>query len=71
MAVDSLDAAAKRLQAALPLLTKLVSSSPHVPEHHTLENFRQTLKAAHDVSIRPSTWSPSADDCLSALSVKF
>ena len=55
MAVDSLDAAAKRLQVALPLLTKLVGSSPHVPDHHTLENFRQTLKAAHDVSIRPST----------------
>ena len=53
VAVDSLNAAAQQLQAALPLLSKHLAISSPVAEHYSLDNFKQTLNAAHDVSPEP------------------
>ena len=49
VAVESLLAVAKQLQAAHPALAKQLENKINVPDHHLLDTFMQTVKAAFDV----------------------
>ena len=54
-------AIAKQLQEAHAAMSRKLENSLNVPEHHLLENFMQTVKAAFDVSNPPpSIWSFSS-----------
>ena len=49
VAVDSLLAVAAQLQEAQPLLMEKLVARSDIPEHHSLDTFFQTVKAASDV----------------------
>lgn len=51
--MESLLAVAKQLQSASGVLSEKLQTTMNVPDHHSLDTFLQTVKAASDV--RPNT----------------
>ena len=51
MAVESLLALAKQLQAAHSVLSDKLRNSINIPDQHSLDTFMQTVKASSDVRI--------------------